>query len=143
MSNFTFRLQKDGRVASGSYPRKWFNPTARHLQLMFRYPLSLSLPALRLPWHWQPITFLLQILRCGPPPMNKAMAAHLNDLGYTAQMQFQFWARHEDSFPFPVWLINLQEEYALINLALLHFMGNWLADILHISWRDLYWSFSA
>ncbi|KAF9676317.1 hypothetical protein SADUNF_Sadunf09G0126200 [Salix dunnii] len=33
---------------------------------------------------------LNQILRCGPPPMNKAMAAHLNDLGYTSQMQFQF-----------------------------------------------------
>ncbi|KAL5763610.1 hypothetical protein ACOSP7_015961 [Xanthoceras sorbifolium] len=32
----------------------------------------------------------IQILRCGPPPMNKAMAAHLNDLGYTSQMQFQF-----------------------------------------------------
>lgn len=32
----------------------------------------------------------MQILRCGPPPMNKAMAAHLKDLGYTPQMQFQF-----------------------------------------------------
>ncbi|KAI9194910.1 hypothetical protein LWI28_010089 [Acer negundo] len=32
----------------------------------------------------------IKILRCGPPPMNKAMAAHLNDLGYTPQMQFQF-----------------------------------------------------
>ncbi|XP_057971378.1 NADH--cytochrome b5 reductase 1-like isoform X2 [Malania oleifera] len=32
----------------------------------------------------------IQILRCGPPPMNKAMAAHLDALGYTAQMQFQF-----------------------------------------------------
>ncbi|KAM7260094.1 hypothetical protein ACFE04_015835 [Oxalis oulophora] len=32
----------------------------------------------------------IQILRCGPPPMNKAMAAHLLDLGYTPQMQFQF-----------------------------------------------------
>ncbi|TXG73423.1 hypothetical protein EZV62_002002 [Acer yangbiense] len=32
----------------------------------------------------------IKILRCGPPPMNKAMAAHLNDLGYTTQMQFQF-----------------------------------------------------
>ncbi|RZS13429.1 hypothetical protein BHM03_00045033 [Ensete ventricosum] len=30
------------------------------------------------------------ILRCGPPPMNKAMAAHLDDLGYTKEMQFQF-----------------------------------------------------
>ncbi|KAK3205456.1 hypothetical protein Dsin_019502 [Dipteronia sinensis] len=32
----------------------------------------------------------IKILRCGPPPMNKAMASHLNDLGYTPQMQFQF-----------------------------------------------------
>ncbi|WOL06806.1 NADH--cytochrome b5 reductase 1 [Canna indica] len=32
----------------------------------------------------------IQILRCGPPPMNKAMAAHLDDMGYTKEMQFQF-----------------------------------------------------
>jgi len=32
----------------------------------------------------------IQILRCGPPPMNKAMAAHLDELGYTKEMQFQF-----------------------------------------------------
>ncbi|CAL5428481.1 unnamed protein product [Camellia sinensis] len=32
----------------------------------------------------------IQILRCGPPPMNKAMAAHLEALGYAPQMQFQF-----------------------------------------------------
>ncbi|KAA8537070.1 hypothetical protein F0562_029548 [Nyssa sinensis] len=32
----------------------------------------------------------VQILRCGPPPMNKAMAAHLNALGYTTEMQFEF-----------------------------------------------------
>lgn len=32
----------------------------------------------------------IQILRCGPPPMNKAMAAHLDELGYTREMQFQF-----------------------------------------------------
>ncbi|KAJ4838442.1 NADH-cytochrome b5 reductase [Turnera subulata] len=32
----------------------------------------------------------VQILRCGPPPMNKAMAAHLEALGYTPEMQFQF-----------------------------------------------------
>ncbi|XP_028068372.1 NADH--cytochrome b5 reductase 1-like isoform X1 [Camellia sinensis] len=32
----------------------------------------------------------IQILRCGPPPMNKAMAAHLEALGYASQMQFQF-----------------------------------------------------
>ncbi|RWR74864.1 NADH--cytochrome b5 reductase 1 [Cinnamomum micranthum f. kanehirae] len=32
----------------------------------------------------------IQILRCGPPPMNKAMAAHLDALRYTAEMQFQF-----------------------------------------------------
>ncbi|GAY55548.1 hypothetical protein CUMW_165020 [Citrus unshiu] len=35
------------------------------------------------------------ILRCGPPPMNKAMAAHLKDLGYTREMQFQFGAFDE------------------------------------------------
>ncbi|RWR79695.1 NADH--cytochrome b5 reductase 1 [Cinnamomum micranthum f. kanehirae] len=32
----------------------------------------------------------IQILSCGPPPMNKAMTAHLDALGYTAEMQFQF-----------------------------------------------------
>ncbi|VAH81046.1 unnamed protein product [Triticum turgidum subsp. durum] len=32
----------------------------------------------------------IQILRCGPSPMNKAMAAHLEELGYTKEMQFQF-----------------------------------------------------
>ncbi|CAO2820493.1 unnamed protein product [Amaranthus hypochondriacus] len=32
----------------------------------------------------------IQILRCGPPPMNKAMAAHLEELGYSSEMQFQF-----------------------------------------------------
>ncbi|KAI8562660.1 hypothetical protein RHMOL_Rhmol03G0051800 [Rhododendron molle] len=32
----------------------------------------------------------IQILRCGPPPMNKAMAAHLDALEYSPEMQFQF-----------------------------------------------------
>jgi len=32
----------------------------------------------------------IRILRCGPPPMNKAMAAHLEALEYTSEMQFQF-----------------------------------------------------
>ncbi|KAL8462438.1 hypothetical protein ACS0TY_033456 [Phlomoides rotata] len=32
----------------------------------------------------------IQILRCGPPPMNKAIAAHLDALGYSVPMQFQF-----------------------------------------------------
>ncbi|XP_062224499.1 NADH--cytochrome b5 reductase 1-like [Phragmites australis] len=32
----------------------------------------------------------IQILRCGPPPMNKAMAANLEELEYTKEMQFQF-----------------------------------------------------
>ncbi|XP_065854032.1 NADH--cytochrome b5 reductase 1 [Euphorbia lathyris] len=32
----------------------------------------------------------VKILRCGPPPMNKAMAAHLDGLGYEPEMQFQF-----------------------------------------------------
>ncbi|XP_044462422.1 NADH--cytochrome b5 reductase 1-like [Mangifera indica] len=32
----------------------------------------------------------IQILRCGPPGMNKAMAAHLEALGYDSKMQFEF-----------------------------------------------------
>jgi cytochrome-b5 reductase len=32
----------------------------------------------------------VQILRCGPPPMNKAIAGHCDALGYTKEMQFQF-----------------------------------------------------
>uniref|UniRef100_A0A2N9F139 Oxidoreductase FAD/NAD(P)-binding domain-containing protein n=1 Tax=Fagus sylvatica TaxID=28930 RepID=A0A2N9F139_FAGSY len=32
----------------------------------------------------------IQIRRCGPPPMNKAMAGHLEALEYTSDMQFQF-----------------------------------------------------
>ncbi|XP_048135026.1 NADH--cytochrome b5 reductase 1-like [Rhodamnia argentea] len=32
----------------------------------------------------------IRILRCGPPPMNKAMAGHLSGLGYTQDMQFEF-----------------------------------------------------
>lgn len=32
----------------------------------------------------------IQILRCGPPMMNKAMQGHLDALGYTKEMQFQF-----------------------------------------------------
>ena len=32
----------------------------------------------------------VMILRCGPPAMNKAMAAHLNDLGYIKDMLFEF-----------------------------------------------------
>jgi len=32
----------------------------------------------------------IQVLRCGPPPMNKAMAAHCDALGYSKVMQFQF-----------------------------------------------------
>ncbi|KAI4382633.1 hypothetical protein MLD38_008572 [Melastoma candidum] len=33
---------------------------------------------------------LTKILRCGPPGMNKAMAAHLHALGYTSDMLFEF-----------------------------------------------------
>ncbi|KAL2232871.1 NADH--cytochrome b5 reductase 1 [Sesamum indicum] len=40
--------------------------------------------------HCPPPASDIQILRCGPPPMNKAMAAHLDAIGYTAAMQFQF-----------------------------------------------------
>ncbi|XVE62469.1 hypothetical protein DITRI_Ditri06bG0120300 [Diplodiscus trichospermus] len=32
----------------------------------------------------------IKILRCGPPPMNKAMAGHLDAIGYSPEMQFQF-----------------------------------------------------
>ncbi|OIV89315.1 hypothetical protein TanjilG_23712 [Lupinus angustifolius] len=32
----------------------------------------------------------VKTLRCGPPPMNKAMAAHLDAIGYAPEMQFQF-----------------------------------------------------
>ncbi|MED6210219.1 NADH-cytochrome b5 reductase [Stylosanthes scabra] len=32
----------------------------------------------------------IQILMCGPPPMNNAMTAHLNALGYLPKMQFEF-----------------------------------------------------
>ncbi|KAI3694459.1 hypothetical protein L1987_77424 [Smallanthus sonchifolius] len=32
----------------------------------------------------------IKILRCGPPPMNKAMAGHLDAVGYSSEMQFQF-----------------------------------------------------
>ncbi len=30
------------------------------------------------------------VLRCGPPGMNKAMEGHLDALGYSKEMQFQF-----------------------------------------------------
>lgn len=32
----------------------------------------------------------VKVLRCGPLPMNKAMKAHLDALGYTSDMQFEF-----------------------------------------------------
>ncbi|KAI3682292.1 hypothetical protein L1987_82176 [Smallanthus sonchifolius] len=34
--------------------------------------------------------FDIKILRCGPPPMNKAMASHLEALGYEPKALFQF-----------------------------------------------------
>ncbi|GMG98372.1 hypothetical protein Nepgr_000212 [Nepenthes gracilis] len=40
--------------------------------------------------HCPPPASNIQVLRCGPPAMNKAMAAHLEALGYTSQMNFQF-----------------------------------------------------
>ncbi|KAK4272377.1 hypothetical protein QN277_020943 [Acacia crassicarpa] len=40
--------------------------------------------------HCPPPAHDIRILRCGPPPMNKAMAAHLDALGYDPDMQFQF-----------------------------------------------------
>ncbi|KAK3014426.1 hypothetical protein RJ639_009095 [Escallonia herrerae] len=46
--------------------------------------------ASKFPNHFKVCYVLSQILRCGPPEMNKAMAAHLNELGYTKDMQFEF-----------------------------------------------------
>lgn len=40
--------------------------------------------------HLPPPAQDIKILRCGPPPMNKAMAAHLEALEYAPEMQFQF-----------------------------------------------------
>ncbi|XP_047941423.1 NADH--cytochrome b5 reductase 1-like isoform X2 [Salvia hispanica] len=40
--------------------------------------------------HLPPPAFDIHMLRCGPPSMNKAMAAHLNALGYTSNTQFEF-----------------------------------------------------
>ncbi|XP_037496016.1 NADH--cytochrome b5 reductase 1-like [Jatropha curcas] len=39
--------------------------------------------------HCPPPASHVQILRCGPPGMNKAVAAHLNAIGYTPNMQFE------------------------------------------------------
>ena len=36
------------------------------------------------------LLFFFQILRCGPPGMNKAMEANLDALDYSKDMQFQF-----------------------------------------------------
>lgn len=46
-------------------------------------------------WFW---SFNPQVLRCGPPPMNKAMSANLDALGYAPEMQFQFWSAFARSF---------------------------------------------
>ncbi|KAG1365564.1 NADH--cytochrome b5 reductase 1 [Cocos nucifera] len=40
--------------------------------------------------HCPPLASDIQVFLCGPPPMNKAMAAHLDELGCTKEMQFQF-----------------------------------------------------
>ncbi|KAK9835387.1 hypothetical protein WJX81_006728 [Elliptochloris bilobata] len=40
--------------------------------------------------HLPPPGLGVLIARCGPPPMNKAMAAHLDALGYAKDMQFEF-----------------------------------------------------
>ncbi|KAI7735235.1 hypothetical protein M8C21_028366, partial [Ambrosia artemisiifolia] len=40
--------------------------------------------------HFPAPAFDIKILRCGPPPMNKAMAAHLEALGYGPELLFQF-----------------------------------------------------
>ncbi len=51
----------------------------------------------------------LQILRCGPPPMNKAIAGHCDALGYTKEMQFQFWFCHEGIVDFGDFDVFLQD----------------------------------
>eukprot|EP00897_Mesotaenium_endlicherianum_P005173 jgi/Mesen1/4684/ME000241S03726 len=40
--------------------------------------------------HCPPPAGDIKMLRCGPPAMNKAMAAHMDALGYSKDMQFQF-----------------------------------------------------
>jgi cytochrome-b5 reductase len=40
--------------------------------------------------HCPPPAADVQILRCGPPPMNRAIAGHCEALGFTKEMQFQF-----------------------------------------------------
>ena len=40
--------------------------------------------------HFPPPGEGVKILHCGPLPMNKAMKAHLDALGYTPEMQFEF-----------------------------------------------------
>ena len=40
--------------------------------------------------HFPPPGEGIKILKCGPLPMNKAMTAHLDALGYSSDMQFDF-----------------------------------------------------
>nr|KAJ0193961.1 hypothetical protein LSAT_V11C800441520 [Lactuca sativa] len=49
-----------------------------HLHLISRYLILIQLLSFK------------HILRCGPPPTNKAMAAHLEALGHESDMLFQF-----------------------------------------------------
>ena len=92
-------------VVLALYQRKWFKPTALHQHLISRYVFDILTFIMRhqgkIKYTWKKITTIAttyfpscnpQILRCGPPLMNKAMAAHLEALGYAPEMLFQFWS---------------------------------------------------
>lgn len=64
--------------------RTFYITLKRPNQLNLRSQEFSFTPSLRLKF------MILQILRCGPPGMNKAVAAHLEALGYDSKMQFEF-----------------------------------------------------
>ena len=110
-------LLKYGMVVLDLYQRRWFKHiallqpmTSRFCSIhscLFLHIINLKLLVLLLVFNWFCKLVSLggggwlinlvvwnvasQILRCGPPPMNKAMAAHLDALEYSPDMQFQFW----------------------------------------------------
>lgn len=85
---FLYSLLRNGMVASDISPRKWFKLTAHLQHLIFRF-VSICLSIQKLDFSDADIV-VAQIMRCGPPAMNKAVAAHLDIIGYSADMQFQF-----------------------------------------------------
>lgn len=59
------------------------------VQICFKKrPTSIVIDSLSLKFNI--VLFCVQILRCGPPPMNKAIAGHCEALGFTKEMTFQF-----------------------------------------------------